>query len=249
MSGPLRLEEVAIELNGCLLIPPLSVAVRPGEVLTLMGPSGSGKSTLLSVLSGTVAPVFRVGGRVWIGEREVTDLPPERRRMGILFQDDLLFPHLSVEENLAFGLASSVRGRSVRAARIEAALRDAGLAGFARRDPATLSGGQRARVALMRLLLAEPQALLLDEPFNKLDAALRADFRRFVFAHARTAGLPVLMVTHDAKDAVAAEGPVLELLKTPEGIPVIHGSDPGRTIRALNDITPGMVRPPLAERI
>lgn len=249
MSGPLRLQQVSVALEGRMLIPSFSVQVRAGQVLTLMGPSGSGKSTLLSVLGGTVTSAFHASGRVWIGEREVTVLPPERRRIGILFQDDLLFPHLTVGENLAFGLAPAVRGRLARAARIDAALREAGLAGFAPRNPATLSGGQRARVALLRLLLADPEVLLLDEPFNKLDAALRADFRRFVFAHARTAGLPVLMVTHDAKDAVAAEGPVLELLKTPEGIPVIHGSDPGRTIRALNDITPGMVRPPLAERI
>ena len=249
MSGPLRLEQVSIALEGRMLIPPFSVAVSPGEVLTLMGPSGSGKSTLLSVLGGTVAPVFRVTGRVWIGEREVTVLPPERRRIGILFQDDLLFPHLSVGENLAFGLAPSMRGRGAREARIDAALRDAGLAGFARRDPATLSGGQRARVALLRLLLAEPEVLLLDEPFNKLDAAMRADFRRFVFEHAKTAGLPVLMVTHDVADAEAAHGPVLELLHAPEGMPVIHGLDPRRAIHEAIEVASQTVWPPPTDRI
>ncbi len=221
MSGPLRLEEVSVALEGRVLIPPLSVRVMPGEVLTLMGPSGAGKSALLSFLGGTVSAAFRVAGRIWIGEREVTGLPSERRRIGILFQDDLLFPHLSVGENLAFGLSPSVRGRQARAARIEAALGEAGLAGFSRRDPATLSGGQRARVAMLRLLLAEPQVLLLDEPFNKLDAAMRAEFRRFVFEHARAAGLPVLMVTHDAADAAAAQGGVLELSQTPDGAAVI----------------------------
>lgn len=232
-----------------MLIPPLSVQVDGGQILTLMGASGSGKSTLLSVLGGTMAPVFRVTGRVWIGEREVTDLPPERRRMGILFQDDLLFPHLSVGENLAFGLAASVRGRAASAARIDAALRDAGLAGFARRDPATLSGGQRARVALLRLLLAEPEALLLDEPFNKLDAAMRTDFRRFVFEHAQTAGLPVLMVTHDQADAEAAQGPVLELLQAPEGTPVIQRSSGSGSLRKDTEVRPGKVGLPLATEV
>lgn len=222
MSGPLRLEQVSIALAERVLIPPLTVRVMPGEVLTVMGPSGSGKSTLLSFLGGTIAPAFTAAGRIWIGEREVTALPAQRRRIGILFQDDLLFPHLSVGENLSFGLAGTVRGRARRAARIDAALEPAGLAGFARRDPATLSGGQRARIALLRLLLAEPEGLLLDEPFNRLDAAQRADFRRFVFEHAIAAGLPVLMVTHDVADAEAARGPVLVLSQTADGAPALH---------------------------
>ncbi|MGC8519038.1 MAG: ATP-binding cassette domain-containing protein [Steroidobacteraceae bacterium] len=207
----LRLEQVSIVLGGRVLIPPLTEEVSPGTVLTLMGPSGSGKSTLLSFLGGTLASPFRAGGRIWVGAREVTALPAERRRIGTLFQDDLLFPHLTVGENLAFGLARTVRGRRARATHIAAVLAHAGLEGFAARDPATLSGGQRARVALLRLLLAEPQVLLLDEPFNRLDAALRAEFRQFVFAHAAAAALPVLLVTHDGADAEAAGGTVLAL--------------------------------------
>jgi putative thiamine transport system ATP-binding protein len=135
-------------------------------------------------------------------------LPPERRRIGILFQDDLLFPHLSVGANLGFGLRADVKDRR---ARIEEALAAAGLAGFAARDPATLSGGQRQRVALMRALLAEPAAILLDEPFGKLDADLRAQMREFVFAHVRDRKLPCLMVTHDSQDADAAGGVVRTL--------------------------------------
>jgi len=138
---------------------------------------------------------------VRIGERDLVQVPPEQRRLGILFQDDLLFPHMSVGGNLAFALAPHVRSREARAARVDAALAEAGLAGFAARDPATLSGGQRARVALMRTLLSEPAALLLDEPFNKLDATLRGEFRSFVYAHAAQRGLPMLLVTHDADDA------------------------------------------------
>jgi putative thiamine transport system ATP-binding protein len=174
-----------------------------------MGPSGCGKSSLLSWLCGTLEPAFATSGRILLDGVEVQGLPPERRRIGILFQDDLLFPHLSVGENLAFALPASVRGRRDRRARIEAALREADLAGFARRDPATLSGGQRARVALMRTLLAEPRALLLDEPFGKLDSQLRQRVRRFVLDHARESGLPSLLVTHDPADADAAGGPVV----------------------------------------
>ena len=224
MSGALRLERVTISLATRVLIPPLELSIMPGEVLTLMGPSGSGKSTLLNFLGGTLPGAFRASGRVWIGEREVSALAPQQRRIGILFQDDLLFPHLSVGENLAFGLEASLRTRRARAQRIEAALAEAGLAGFAPRDPATLSGGQRARVALLRLLLAAPEALLLDEPFNKLDAALRAEFRRFVFARAAAAGVPVLMVTHDATDAQAAAGAVLEIVPAPEGASIAPGA-------------------------
>lgn len=249
MSGSLRLEQVAISLEGRTLVPSFSVEVRAGQVLTLMGPSGSGKSTLLSVIGGTVASSFRVEGRIWIGEREVTSVPPERRRIGILFQDDLLFPHLTVGENLAFGLAPSVRGRRVRAARIEAALQDAGLSGFAQRDPARLSGGQRARVALLRLLLADPEALLLDEPFNKLDAALRTDFRRFVFDHAQTAGLPVLMVTHDGADAKAAQGPVFKLQQAADGRSEIHALPCHRPRQKEAGAVSGKGAPPLGNEV
>ena len=176
-----------------------------------MGPSGSGKSTLLAYIAGTLAAVFTAEGRVSIGGDDVTDLAPERRRVGILFQDDLLFPHLSVGDNLAFALTPALRSRDARRAAIARALEEAELPNFAGRDPATLSGGQRARVALMRTLLAEPRVLLLDEPFNKLDSQLRHDFRRFVFEHASTRGLPILLVTHDAVDADAAGGRVVML--------------------------------------
>ncbi len=211
MRSGLMLHGVGIALDAHRLVSPLEFAIAPGERVTVMGPSGSGKSTLLAYIAGTLAPAFTAEGRVSINGDDVTDLAPERRRVGILFQDDLLFPHLSVGDNLAFALTPTLRSRDARRAAIAQALDEAELPNFAGRDPATLSGGQRARVALMRTLLAEPRVLLLDEPFNKLDSQLRHDFRRFVFEHASTRGLPILLVTHDAVDADAAGGRVIML--------------------------------------
>lgn len=197
--------------HGAELFRPLDLSVAPGEVATVMGPSGIGKSSLLDALGGHLPRRFEMTGRLILDGRDVTSLPAEARRIGILFQDAVLFPHLSVGDNLAFGLSAAVRGRAARKARVGAALDQAGLADMADRDPATLSGGQRARAALMRTLLSDPLALLLDEPFSKLDADLREDVRRFTFAHIRERGIPALMVTHDPEDARAAAGPVLRI--------------------------------------
>ena len=210
-SDALRLRDVRIALPGRELIRSLSIDIAPGEIVTVMGASGSGKSSLLSFIGGHLHAPFTAEGEVSIGENLLNGLAPHQRRAGILFQDDLLFPHLSAAGNLLFGLPASVTGRSLRCRAIDQALDECGLSGFGARDPSTLSGGQRARVALMRTLLAAPQILLLDEPFGKLDAALRDDFRRLVFTHAMRRGLPTLLVTHDAADAQAAAGRVLTL--------------------------------------
>jgi len=204
----LRLEQVGLWLGQRRLLGPLDLAIAPGESATLMGPSGSGKSSLLAFLCGTLDPAFRSRGRVRLDGEDILALPPERRRLGILFQDDLLFPHLSVAGNLAFGLPQAL-DRQTRRDRVAAALEEAGLVGFEARDPATLSGGQRARVALLRMLLSEPRALLLDEPFGRLDAGLRERFRRLVFERARARMLPVLLVTHDREDAEGASGKIV----------------------------------------
>ena len=187
----------------------LNTTVPAGEVLVVMGPSGSGKSTLLSAIIGSPPAGFDVSGNVILNGRDVTHVPTAQRRIGILFQDDVLFPHLSVGQNLGFGLAANAGNRSQRRTLIDQALADADLAGFAHRDPATLSGGQRARVALMRTLLAKPQALLLDEPFSRLDLALRDQIRQFVLDRARAEGLPVILVTHDPADATASGGRII----------------------------------------
>lgn len=212
MSAPgLYLEHVVIGLRGRRLLGPLTMTIAPGQTVTIMGPSGCGKSSLLAFICGTLDPVFTAGGRIRLGEEDVTEMPPELRRLGILFQDDLLFPHMTVAENLAFGLAPGPVDRIERRRLIDDALGGAGLAGFGDRDPGTLSGGQRARVALLRTLLSEPRALLLDEPFGRLDIRLRAQFRQTLFEHGRNRSLPILLVTHDPEDAAAAGGPVVQV--------------------------------------
>jgi len=207
-KAPLILDGVAVHKEATRLAGPVSLAVAPGTAATLMGPSGSGKSSILAFVTGTLAPGLAGSGAVRIGTEDVTSLPPERRGLGILFQDDLLFPHMSVAENLAFALPRSLKGRAARRARVAEALAGVALDGYQDRDPATLSGGQRARVALARALLAEPRALLLDEPFSKLDQALRGQVREMVFDRGRALGLPILLVTHDPEDARAAAGPI-----------------------------------------
>jgi putative thiamine transport system ATP-binding protein len=196
----LILEEVTVRLAGRTLFRPLSLTVAAGEVATVMGESGVGKSTLLSLITGTLDRAFEPRGRVLLDGRPLDGLPPERRGVGVLFQDDLLFPHLDLAENLAFGLPRG-GSRAGRRATVEVALAEAGLEGMGARDPASLSGGQRARAALMRTLLSNPRAVLLDEPFSKLDAGTRARIRDFVLDHVRSRGLPTLLVTHDPVDA------------------------------------------------
>ncbi|MBP8287649.1 MAG: ATP-binding cassette domain-containing protein, partial [Rhodoferax sp.] len=155
-------------------------------------------------------PHFSAAGELWLGGVRRDTLPIEARHIGILFQDDLLFGHLSVGQNLAFALPDTLKGAQARRCQVEQTLADMGLSGFHDRDPATLSGGQRARVSLMRTLLARPQALLLDEPFSRLDAVLRTQFRAFVFEQIARHGIPTLLVTHDPAD-VPPDGRVIDI--------------------------------------
>lgn len=199
----LILTAVEIGLGNRRLIT-ISQSIAPGDVLTVMGPSGSGKSTLLSFIGGFLDPSFTARGEVHAAGVDLLALPREKRRAGILFQDPLLFPHMSVGANVSFAIPPDIGARRERWRIAAELLADMDLTGFEVRDPATLSGGQKARVALARVLVSRPRVLLLDEPFSKLDMELRVQMRSLVFERARAAGLPVILVTHDEADAEAA---------------------------------------------
>jgi len=181
-----------------VLMADLALDVPAGVVHTVMGPSGSGKSSLLAAVCGTLGAGLEFEGSVVLNEIRIDHLPTHRRRVGLLLQDDLLFAHLTVLENLLFALPAGPQ--AVRRARALAALAEVELQALSDADPATLSGGQRARVALARALLAGPLALMLDEPFSKLDAPLRQRMRARVFAAVAARGIPAILVSHDAAD-------------------------------------------------
>lgn len=181
--------------------------VAPGHPLAVIGPNGAGKSTLLAAIAGLV-PLD--AGTVRIGDRPVDALPPERRRVGVVFQDYVLFPHLSVRDNVAF--AARMHGpRAAARAAAEPWLERYGLAPLADRLPSELSGGQAQRVALARALAAEPDVLLLDEPMSALDVELRDDMRAELATHVREFGGATVLVTHSPADAAALADAVLVL--------------------------------------
>jgi putative thiamine transport system ATP-binding protein len=187
----------------------LNEHVNGGEILTLMGPSGSGKSSLLNWLTGSLPKGFNAQGEVWLNGNNISNLPAHLRHIGVLYQDALLFSHLTVAGNIAFAMPQG--NKQQRNEKIAHALEQVGLKGVDNRHPDNLSGGQQARVALLRLLLSEPKAILLDEPFSKLDTQLRCDIRELVFKQIREHLLPAIMVTHDISDAEAANGKVITL--------------------------------------
>ncbi|MEZ8017686.1 ATP-binding cassette domain-containing protein [Vibrio splendidus] len=196
----LHLNDLAIHKNGGeSLFSALNVTLESGQVLALMGPSGCGKSTLLDAIAGHLNDEFSYSGTVILNDIQLDDLPSHQREVGILFQDDLLFPHLKVWENLAFSLPNSVKGSDRQQQAMEA-LKDIELTRLAESFPDQISGGQRARISLTRMLLAKPKLALLDEPFSKLDQELRAQFRDWVFEQLTKANIPTLMVTHDEAD-------------------------------------------------
>ncbi|WP_226574438.1 ATP-binding cassette domain-containing protein [Acuticoccus sediminis] len=212
--------DLAVAFRGAVMAR-LAATVEPGAVLSVIGPSGAGKSTLLLAIAGLLERPFTVTGTVRLDGEDLSTLAPERRRMGLMFQDALLYPHMSVLQNVLFAVPRRDNGhrlgRNERRARAEANLARVGMADAAARDPDTLSGGQKSRVALARTLASAPRALLLDEPFSALDPALRAQVRGIVFDLARQDGLPVVMVSHDPADAEAAGGEIVEIRPCQQG--------------------------------
>jgi putative spermidine/putrescine transport system ATP-binding protein len=198
----------------------LDLAIAKGELVALLGPSGCGKTTTMRAIAGLLTPS---AGRILIDGRDVTRVPPSRREVGLVFQSYALFPHLSVYENVAFGLR--LRRDPDLASRVAAGLETVGLTTLADRQPAELSGGQQQRVALARSLVMEPKVLLLDEPLSNLDARLRLEMRLELQRVQRATGVTMVFVTHDQAEAMALadrivvmrEGRV-EQIGTPEEI-------------------------------
>ncbi|MEU6035828.1 ABC transporter ATP-binding protein [Actinomadura sp. NPDC047616] len=196
----LRLTGIRKSLGGREIVKGLDLETEPGEFLTLLGPSGCGKTTTLNMISGHLTAD---GGTIEVDGRDVTGTPPHRRSMGMVFQSYALFPHMTIADNVGFGL----RMRKVRGAerdrRVAEALEMVGLDGMADRYPRQLSGGQQQRAALARALVIRPDLLLLDEPFSNLDAKLRVRLREEVVALQRRVGITTILVTHDQDEALA----------------------------------------------
>ncbi len=177
----------------------VSLTTRPGEFLALLGPSGSGKTTVLMSIAGFETPEY---GEIHIGGRQVTDLAPNRRDIGIVFQNYALFPHMSVRENIAFPLRRRKVGRDEIADRVDAAIRLVRLDGHGDKLPAALSGGQQQRVAIARATVFRPTVLLMDEPLGALDRRLREDMQFEIKEFQRRLGVTIIYVTHDQEEAV-----------------------------------------------
>ncbi|QNE76858.1 ATP-binding cassette domain-containing protein [Streptomyces finlayi] len=198
----LRIHGLAKSYGGAPVLQGLDLSVPAGTLTAVLGPSGCGKTTMLRIIAGFLRPdagTVTVGGTVLSGPG--VHLPPERRRVGIVPQEGALFPHLSVARNVAFGLTGE--SRAERRSRVEEMLGLVGLAGYGERMPHELSGGQQQRVALARALAPRPALVLLDEPFNALDSALRAGVRTDVRAALRATGATAVLVTHDQQEALS----------------------------------------------
>ncbi|MER0242350.1 ABC transporter ATP-binding protein [Streptomyces sp. HSW2009] len=202
-ASGIRFEQVSVAYGRrgeSIALNSLDLTVEPGEVMALLGPSGSGKTTALRAVAGFVQPV---SGRVFIGERDVTGLPPHRRGIGMVVQQYALFPHMRVEQNVAFGLKANRVPRREIAGRVAEALEMVGMAAYARRYPRELSGGQQQRVAIARALAIRPGVLLLDEPLSALDAQLRSGMlAELARLHRELPDVSILYVTHDQVEAL-----------------------------------------------
>lgn len=210
----LNVNHCNISLKKTPLISDLSFSIKKGKVLTLMGPSGSGKSSLLNYLSGTLDTGFQANGAIELDGIRLDRMCTQNRNVGILYQTPLLFPHMTNLENLLFAIDAKEQGLT-RLERLNLAmskLAELGLEAKAKELPTALSGGQQARIALLRTLLSSPNYLLLDEPFGKLDPELRQSVRRFTLDQIEIANIPTLLVTHDDEDKIAMGGDFIELV-------------------------------------
>ncbi|MEV0091778.1 ABC transporter ATP-binding protein [Streptomyces sp. NPDC050738] len=200
MSSGIRFDSVSVAYGKNVVLDALDLVVEPGEVMALLGPSGSGKTTALRAVAGFVQPV---SGRVLIGGRDVTSLPPHRRGIGMVVQQYALFPHMKVADNVAFGLRAQKVAKGEIAGRVAEALEMTGMGAYAGRYPRELSGGQQQRVAIARALAIRPGVLLLDEPLSALDAQLRSGMlAELARLHRELPDVSILYVTHDQVEAL-----------------------------------------------
>ncbi|MDO1584938.1 ABC transporter ATP-binding protein [Rhizobium oryzicola] len=198
MTVSLTLDNVSAHYGSTQVLKDLSLSVKAGELVSLLGSSGCGKTTTLRLVAGFLEPS---AGSIRLGDRDLTRLPAHQRDIGLVFQNYALFPHLSVRDNVAFGLKQRGVGKAERDAKANAMLERVGLSAFAERMPAALSGGQKQRVALARALVIEPPLLMFDEPLSNLDAKLRVDMRVEIRRLQRANGTTSLYVTHDQEEA------------------------------------------------
>jgi iron(III) transport system ATP-binding protein len=208
MAQSVSIENVSFGYGGAPVLDGVSLEVEPGEYFCFLGPSGSGKTTLLRLVAGFGTPSE---GRIRIGGRDVTHLPPWERNLGMVFQSYALWPHMTVAKNVAFGLERRKLSRAEISRKVDAALARVGLSHLAARRPSQLSGGQQQRVALARTLVIEPSVLLLDEPLSNLDAKLRTEMRVELKRLQRELGITTIYVTHDQEEANAAAGRIAVL--------------------------------------
>ena len=196
----IRAENVVKDFGNVRALNGISLEVMPGELFFLLGASGCGKTTLLRCIAGLETPT---DGAVWFGEREVTRMPPHKREAAMVFQSYALWPHMTVAQNIAFGLEERKVPRPEIKRRVEEALEMVQLAGFGGRSIDQMSGGQQQRVSLARALVVRPKCLLLDEPLSNLDAQLRVEMRREIRRIVKDNGLTGIYVTHDQEEALA----------------------------------------------
>ncbi|MCF3122537.1 ABC transporter ATP-binding protein [Streptomyces arenae] len=200
MGSGIRFDRVSVAYGGHTVLDALDLTVEPGEVMALLGPSGSGKTTALRAVAGFVRPA---SGRVFLGDRDVTGLPPHRRGIGMVVQQYALFPHMRVEDNVAFGMKAQKVAKGEIPGRVAEALEMTGMAAYAKRFPRELSGGQQQRVAIARALAIRPGVLLLDEPLSALDAQLRSGMlAELARLHRELPDVSILYVTHDQVEAL-----------------------------------------------